>query len=123
MRSSRLAVMTFAALAAGGSIGGISPPAAGQILIIGNDEKQGWDENAKPVLREPGKEEEETILSVNEIQALAQRFRSSIQWSGRRRTWRSIPPERLRWSPIRSNRLSRAGVTGSSRTTKFFSSI
>ena len=31
-------------------------PAFGQILIIGNDEKQGWDENAKPIFREPGKD-------------------------------------------------------------------
>jgi len=31
-----------------------SAPAFGQILIIGNDEKQAWDESGKPVLREPG---------------------------------------------------------------------
>ena len=28
--------------------------AFGQVLIVGNDEKQGWDENAKPVFKEPG---------------------------------------------------------------------
>ena len=31
-------------------------PALGQILIVGNDEKPGWDENAKPITKEPGKD-------------------------------------------------------------------
>jgi DNA-binding beta-propeller fold protein YncE len=39
-----------------GLIGSAFSPAFGQILIIGNDEKQGWDENAKPIFREPGKD-------------------------------------------------------------------
>jgi DNA-binding beta-propeller fold protein YncE len=38
-------------------------PAAGQVLIVGNDEKQGWDENAKAILREPDKD----TLSVIDI--------------------------------------------------------
>src|SRR5262249_36957248 len=38
-------------------------PAAGQMLIVGSDEKQGWDENAKAILREPGKD----TLSVIDI--------------------------------------------------------
>jgi DNA-binding beta-propeller fold protein YncE len=31
-------------------------PAFAEKLIVGNDEKQGWDENGKPILREPGKD-------------------------------------------------------------------
>jgi DNA-binding beta-propeller fold protein YncE len=45
----------FAAVLLIGVLGAWSP-ASSQILIIGNDEKQGWDENAKPILREPGKD-------------------------------------------------------------------
>ena len=37
-----------------GAIGALTP-AFGQILIVGNDEKQGWDENGKPILREPAR--------------------------------------------------------------------
>jgi DNA-binding beta-propeller fold protein YncE len=44
-------------------VGGILSPACGQVLIVGNDEKQGWDENAKPILREPSKD----TLSVLDI--------------------------------------------------------
>ena len=44
-------------------VGGMLSSACGQVLIIGNDEKQGWDENAKPILREPGKD----TLSVLDI--------------------------------------------------------
>ncbi len=47
----------------GGLTGAALTPAGGQILIVGNDEKQGWDENAKPILREPGKD----TLSVIDI--------------------------------------------------------
>jgi DNA-binding beta-propeller fold protein YncE len=35
-------------------IGVASSGASGQTLIVGNDEKQGWDENGKPILRDPG---------------------------------------------------------------------
>jgi DNA-binding beta-propeller fold protein YncE len=52
----------IALLALGLIIGGLTP-ASGQILIVGNDEKQGWDENAKPIFREPGKD----TLSVVDI--------------------------------------------------------
>src|ERR1700732_5081030 len=44
------------AILIGGLAAGPSSPAAAQILIVGNDEKQGWDENAKPIFREPGKD-------------------------------------------------------------------
>jgi DNA-binding beta-propeller fold protein YncE len=44
-------------------VGGASLTAFGQILIIGNDEKQGWDESGKPILREPGND----TLSVVDI--------------------------------------------------------
>ena len=39
------------------------PPAFAQILIVGNDEKVGWDENGKTIYREPGKD----TLSVIDI--------------------------------------------------------
>jgi DNA-binding beta-propeller fold protein YncE len=52
-----------AAVVAGVLLGGAAPPAFGQILIVGNDEKQAWDENGKPILREPGKD----TLSVIDI--------------------------------------------------------
>ena len=45
------------------TIGGMLSSACGQVLIVGNDEKQAWDENAKPILREPGKD----TLSVLDI--------------------------------------------------------
>jgi DNA-binding beta-propeller fold protein YncE len=38
-------------------------PAFGQILIVGNDEKQSWDESGKAILREPGND----TLSVIDI--------------------------------------------------------
>jgi DNA-binding beta-propeller fold protein YncE len=50
-------------LVAGGLIGGGLSPAFAQILIVGNDEKQGWDENAKAIFREPGRD----TLSVIDI--------------------------------------------------------
>jgi DNA-binding beta-propeller fold protein YncE len=52
-----------AALVVGGLIAGTLTPASGQILIVGNDEKQGWDETGKAILREPGKD----TLSVIDI--------------------------------------------------------
>jgi DNA-binding beta-propeller fold protein YncE len=42
-----------AAVLAGGLIG-TAAPAFGQTLIVGNDEKNGVDQNFKPVIREPG---------------------------------------------------------------------
>lgn len=51
-----------AALLVIGSLGAWTP-ASGQTLIVGNDEKQGWDENGKPILREPGKD----TLSIIDI--------------------------------------------------------
>ena len=35
-------------------IGAASTSPLAQTLIVGNDEKQGWDENAKPIIKEPG---------------------------------------------------------------------
>jgi len=63
MGSLGLAGRAAIALVAGGLVGGALTPALGQILIVGNDEKQGWDENAKPILREPGKD----TLSIIDI--------------------------------------------------------
>jgi DNA-binding beta-propeller fold protein YncE len=44
-------------------IGAAITPAFGQMLIVGNDEKQGWDENATPIFKEPGHD----TLSVVDI--------------------------------------------------------
>jgi DNA-binding beta-propeller fold protein YncE len=44
-------------------IAAASIPAFGQTLIVGNDEKQGWDENLKPIFKEPGHD----TLSVIDI--------------------------------------------------------
>jgi DNA-binding beta-propeller fold protein YncE len=51
-----------------GLISGAFSPAFGQMLIVGNDEKQGWDENAKPVFREPGKDTL-TVVDISKPEA------------------------------------------------------
>src|SRR5438309_12005745 len=57
MVASRFGRLAAVAIVIGGLVAGLSSrPAAAQILIVGNDEKQGWDENAKPIFREPGKD-------------------------------------------------------------------
>ena len=57
MVASRFGRLAAVAIVIGGLVAGLSsPPAAAQILIVGNDEKQGWDENSKPIFREPGKD-------------------------------------------------------------------
>ena len=56
LASSRFAAAATVAILISGLAAGPSSPAAAQILIVGNDEKQGWDENAKPIFREPGKD-------------------------------------------------------------------
>ena len=43
----------FGGVAALLCIAAASIPAFGQTLIVGNDEKQGWDENGKPIFKEP----------------------------------------------------------------------
>ena len=63
MGQSNFARFAAVALVVGGLIGGTLTPASGQILIVGNDEKQGWDENGKAILREPGND----TLSVIDI--------------------------------------------------------
>ncbi len=45
---------SVAAVVLVGVLGSALNPAVGQTLIVGNDEKQGWDENAKQIYREPG---------------------------------------------------------------------
>ncbi len=57
MRSFKCAVLMA------GVLGCALTPALGQTLIVGNDEKQGVDENFKPILREPGHD----TLSVIDI--------------------------------------------------------
>jgi DNA-binding beta-propeller fold protein YncE len=59
MRSTFLTV----AVLAGALIGSGWIPAFGQILIVGNDEKNGVDQNLKPTIREPGHD----TLSVIDI--------------------------------------------------------
>ena len=63
MRSCGLTGRAAAAALVGGLIGSALNPAFGQILIVGNDEKQGFDENAKPIFNEPGKD----TLSIIDI--------------------------------------------------------
>jgi DNA-binding beta-propeller fold protein YncE len=53
MRSYGFTASAAAALV-GGLIGSALNPALGQILIIGNDEKLGWDESGKQITLEPG---------------------------------------------------------------------
>jgi DNA-binding beta-propeller fold protein YncE len=54
MRSYGFTGWSAAAVLIGGLIGWASNPAFGQILIVGNDEKLGWDESGKQITREPG---------------------------------------------------------------------
>jgi len=56
MVSPRFGGIAAIAILIGGLAAGPLPRAAAQILIVCNDEKQGWDENAKPIFREPGKD-------------------------------------------------------------------
>ena len=56
MASSRLAGTAAVAIVIGGLAVGLSPGASAQVLIVGNDEKQGWDDNLKPIFREPGRD-------------------------------------------------------------------
>ena len=52
-----------AAMVVGALVSANSTSAFSQTLIVGNDEKPGWDENAKPIFHEPGKD----TLSVIDI--------------------------------------------------------
>jgi DNA-binding beta-propeller fold protein YncE len=61
MNASRFTRFAAVLLVIGGL--GAGSPVSGQVLIVGNDEKQGWDENAKPILNEPGKD----TLSIIDI--------------------------------------------------------
>src|SRR5437899_6979591 len=63
MVPSRLGGSAAVAILIGGLAAGPLPRASAQIIIVGNDEKQGWDESGKPILREPGKD----TLSVIDI--------------------------------------------------------
>jgi DNA-binding beta-propeller fold protein YncE len=58
-----------------GALAAGSPRASAQILIVGNDEKQGWDENAKPIFREPGKD---TLTVIDVSKPDTPRITSSI---------------------------------------------
>src|ERR1700680_2416517 len=73
--SSRFAAATTVAILIGGLAAGLSSRTSAQILIVGNDEKQGWDENAKPILREPGKD---TLTVIDISKPDAPRITSSI---------------------------------------------
>ena len=63
MRLSGFFGSTVAAVLAGGLSVWVVTQAFGQVLIVGNDEKQSWDENAKPIFKEPGHD----TLSVIDI--------------------------------------------------------
>jgi DNA-binding beta-propeller fold protein YncE len=55
MVSSRFGEIAAVAIVIG-LLAGLSSRGSAQILIVGNDEKQGWDESGKPIFREPGKD-------------------------------------------------------------------
>lgn len=63
MRLSGLLGGAAVAVVVGAMIGGASTSAFAQTLIVGNDEKPGWDESGKPITREPGHD----TLSVIDI--------------------------------------------------------
>src|SRR5438132_11976038 len=63
MRSYGFTASAAAAALVGGLIGSALNLALGQILIVGNDEKLGWDESGKQITREPGHD----TLSVIDI--------------------------------------------------------
>lgn len=71
MRSS----IVTAAVVAGGLIGTALTPALGQTLIVGNDEKNGVDQNMKPILREPG---HDTLSVIDISNAQAPRVAATI---------------------------------------------
>ena len=74
MVSSRFAGIAAVAIVIG-LAAGLSTRASAQILIVGNDEKQGWDENGKPIFREPGKD---TLTVIDISKPDAPRITSSI---------------------------------------------
>jgi len=63
MRLSGLLGGAAVAVVVGAMTGGASTSAFAQTLIVGNDEKPGWDESGKPITREPGHD----TLSVIDI--------------------------------------------------------
>jgi DNA-binding beta-propeller fold protein YncE len=75
MASSRFGGITAIAILICGLAAGLSSRALAQVLIVGNDEKQAWDENAKPIFREPGKD---TLTVIDISKPDAPRITSSI---------------------------------------------
>jgi DNA-binding beta-propeller fold protein YncE len=75
MRFSAFFGSAAATMMTGCLLGGAATLAFGQSLIVGNDEKQGWDENAKPILREPGKD---TLSVIDISNPAAPRIAASI---------------------------------------------
>jgi DNA-binding beta-propeller fold protein YncE len=75
MVSSRFGGIAAIAILICGLAAGLSSRALAQVLIVGNDEKQAWDENAKPILREPGKD---TLTVIDISKPDAPRITSSI---------------------------------------------
>jgi len=71
VRSLMFAGYAAATIVMGGALSG----AAAQTLIVGNDEKQSWDENGKPILREPGKD---TLTVIDISKPDTPRITSSI---------------------------------------------
>src|SRR5205823_8543155 len=91
MVASRFGRLAAVAIVIGGLVAGLSSrPAAAQILIVGNDEKQGWDENGKPIFREPGKD---TLTVIDVSKPDTPQIASSIPLMnsviGPQPTWRS----------------------------------
>src|SRR5947209_31911 len=76
MVSSRFGGIAAVAIVIGGLTAGPSSRlAAAQNRIVGNDEKQGWDETGKPIFREPGKD---TLTVIDVSKADTPQIASSI---------------------------------------------
>jgi len=83
MRSSGFSGGAAAAVMVGALIGAAETSALAQTLIVGNDEKPGFDESGKAITREPGHDTLSVIL-----------LWSPIPWR------RSPRGGRTAWSPI-----------------------
>ena len=104
MRLSGFFASAVAAVLAGGLTVWAVTQAFGQVLIVGNDEKQGWDENAKPILKEPG---HDTLSVIDIAKPEAPRIAAAIPLInsivGPPTTSRSTPRARSPLSPTRSS--------------------
>ena len=67
-REGQMRLSVLSTVVVGGLAAGLLTPAFGQTVIVGNDEKNGVDENLKPIVREPG-HDTLTVLDVSKPEA------------------------------------------------------